>query len=814
MSSPLSRRTFVQISGAATAIGLAGLSHTNAVAAEVPSSAADFAALRATWRSLLLGKDFKPTAEPFSTKLAALGAQATAYAELMAPADGSLFPDAVWADPDPDLDTESYTYSSRIQTSFQRLYTMAEAWSQPGTGITGDPSVAAKIVAGLDHMYARIYNEGQPRYGNWYNWQIGGPQALLDTALLVRDELSAEQIAAYCRAVDAFVPDSAVASYAGTSTGANRIDLCRVLAIRGILGEEAAKVALAASAIAPVFPYVTSGDGLYADGSIIQHTFVPYTGSYGAVLLDGLSKLLALLSGSAWETTDPGRQIIFDAVEAAYAPFLHNGLFMDGVSGRATARGLPPGSAAGQNDDQLRGHAIMASVVALGQAASAEENQRWRGLVRGWIQRGSYRSPVTDPMLSVAKLSLLNGVLDDSSVTPLPQPDSSLVFPAMDRAVHRRQDWVASVSMASRRITYYENGNGENLRGWHTGSGMLYWWGGDFANDQFSDRFWPTVDPYRLPGTTASAKRLADGEGGIWGASRPDVDFVGGTGDGSYAVLGQQLKGLSSSLQALKSWFFTDDAVICLGSGISASDGTSVETVVENRHLGVGGTNALTVDGRRRPSAFPWSASIPRAGWAHIAGHGGYVLPERGTLNALREERTGAWRDINSASGSTTPITSRYTTLWFDHGTDPVDEGYAYILLPGASASTTARRAGALGRWLTEYTHTPEVHGVRIPALGLTAANFWAAGRFGGLSVSAPVSVLVRERRDGTAVVCVSDPARLRKSVRIAWDRPVRSVVTRPGPLTDSSTGSGLELSFGDLSSTAGSTLRTTVRLG
>ncbi|MEV5159369.1 polysaccharide lyase 8 family protein [Streptomyces sp. NPDC053728] len=813
MTSSLSRRMFVQISGAATAVGLAGTIGTSASAAEGSPPAADFAALRATWRTLLLGKDFKPTAEPFGTKLAALGAQASAHAERMAPTDDSLFPDAVWADPDPDLDTESYAFSSTIQTTFQRLYAMAEAWAQPGTGITQDPAVAAKIVAGLDHVYARIYNEGQARYGNWYNWQIGGPQALLDTALLVRDELSADQVAAYCRAVDAFVPDSAVASYTGTSTGANRIDLCRVLAIRGILGEDADKVALAASALAPVFPYVTGGDGLYADGSVIQHTYVPYTGSYGAVLLDGLSKLLALLSGSAWEITDPGRQIIFDAVEAAYAPFVHNGLFMDGVSGRAIARGLEPGNASGQNDDQLRGHAVMASVVALGQAASAEENRRWRGLVRGWIQRGSYRSPVTDLMLSVAKLSLLNSVLDDSAVTPLAQPDSSLVFPAMDRAVHRRSDWVASVSMASRRITYYENGNGENLRGWHTGSGMLYWWGGDFANDQYSDRFWPTVDPYRLPGTTTSSKRLADGEGGIWGAARPDVDFVGGTGDGTYAVLGQQLKGLSSSLEGLKSWFFTDDAIICLGSGISATDGAAVETVVENRHLGADGTNTLTVDGRRQPTTLPWSGTASRAGWAHIAGHGGYVFPGRVTLNALREERTGAWRDINSAAGSKAAIRSRYTTLWLDHGTAPVGEGYAYVLLPGASASSTARRSGTLDRWLTATTRTEDVHGVRIPALGVTAANFWAAGGFGRLASSAPVSVLVRERRDGTAVICVSDPTRLQQEVTITWDRPVRSVVSGPGPLTGSSTGSRLELTFGDLSTRAGRTLRTVVRL-
>ncbi|GGU43685.1 hypothetical protein GCM10010274_34520 [Streptomyces lavendofoliae] len=197
----------------------------------------------------------------------------------------------------------------------------------------------------------------------------------------------------------------------------------------------------------------------------------------------------------------------------------------------------------------------------------------------------------------------------------------------MDRAVHRRPGWAASLSMASRRITYYENGNGEKLRAWHSGSGMLYWWGGDLANGQYSDGFWPTVDPRRLPGTTASRKALADGEGGVWGAARPDVRWVGGATDGTYAAVGQYLKGLSSTLLAKKSWFFLDDAVVCLGAGIHGRDGTGVESVVDNRNLGASGTHAFTVDGTARPTAPGWSATLTGARWAHLAGHAGYVFP-------------------------------------------------------------------------------------------------------------------------------------------------------------------------------------------
>lgn len=165
------------------------------------------------------------------------------------------------------------------------------------------------------------------------------PQALLDTVVLMYGQLSAAQLTAYCAAVDHFVPDSTVGSYTGTSTGANRVDLCRVLALRGVVGGDDAKIALARDALTPVFPYVTSGDGLYRDGSFIQHTYVAYTGSYGSVMLGGLGMLFGLLKGTAWEVTDPGAQIVFDAVEHAWAPFLYNGLMMDAVSGRAPSRG-------------------------------------------------------------------------------------------------------------------------------------------------------------------------------------------------------------------------------------------------------------------------------------------------------------------------------------------------------------------------------------------------------------------------------------------------------------------------------------------
>ncbi|MFG3284260.1 polysaccharide lyase 8 family protein [Streptomyces sp. NPDC048111] len=794
-----SRRSFLAASGtgaAAVALGLAPAVASQAApaaaASQLAQSADEFDALRLRWRDLTLGSGFDARAEPYATKLADLGAAARTARDTMAPATGSLWPDLPLTVP--------ATGSAAMTTSYARLNTMAQAWAQPGTGSNGDAALIAAVGHGLDHLYTLIYNENTKTFGNWWDWQIGSSRLLLDTAVIAYDTLGAEQLAHYTAAIDHFVPDSAVGSYTGTSTGANRTDLCRVLATRGVLGRSAAKLALARDALSPVFPYVTGGDGLYADGSFVQHTWIAYTGSYGEVQIDGLSRLFALLAGSTWAVTDPNRQIILDSVERSYAPFLHDGLMMDCVNGRAISRQT--------TDDQLMGRTIMAHIAMLALGASPAERDRWRALIKGWTDRAQTTPVLADQRLSVANLALLRAAVD-AAPSAAPAPVGPRLFPAMDRAVHRGTRFAASLSMSSRRIAYYENGNGENLRGWHTGSGMLAWWGDGFAGDQYSDGFWPTADPYRLPGTTVARKPLADGEGGAWGAARPDAAWVGGASDGTYAAVGQHLKGLSSTLTARKSWFFAGDEIVCLGAGITAADGVPVESIADHRNLGATGTNALTVDGRRLPVTLGRHDTFPGARWAHLAGHGGYVFPGGAPLQTLREERTGTWKAINTG-GSQDPVTRRYLTLWFDHGTDPAGATYAYVLLPGARQGETAVRAADRDR-IRVLANSPSTQAISATRLGLTAANFWTAGAVGGLGVDGPASVLVHTVRR-TATLCLAAPERTGTPVELTWDRPVRSVATRDPRVEVLATGRSLRLRIAP--GTACTTVRTEVVLG
>ncbi len=666
---------------------------------------------------------------------------------------------------------------SGITFSYDRLWTMAQAHVQPGTGVTGDGTLLAAVLRGLDHLSATVYNPATTRYGNWWEWQIGSPRLLMDITAALYDHLGEARIASACAAVGHFVPDAMLTDYSGTSTGANRVDLCRSVALRGILGRAGDRITLARDALSPVFPYVTRGDGLHTDGSFVQHTWVAYSGTYGQVLLDGLARLLTLLADSDWAVTDPARQNVLDSVEHAYAPLIHDGLVMDCVNGRAISRGYLLGDDLHlMRSDHYHGHALIAAVALLAGAASASERERWYGRIKGWIQRDTVTPVLTSGQFGVADLARLHTVAS-APVPAAAEPLGHRLFPAMGRAVHRGPRFTAALSMADERIAHYECGNGENPRGWHTGSGMLSWWpsGRSGRSDQYTDWFWPTIDWYRLPGTTVSTKRLADRAGGEWGAPRPDVRWVGGTTDGTCAAVGQHLKGLGSTLQARKSWFFLADAVVCLGAGISCADGVPVETVVDNRNLGESGTQSLT----RGP------------GWAHLEDHGGWILPSGGALRTLREDRTGAWSDINTTS-TAERHTRRWQTLWLDHGTDPADAAYVYVLLPGASRAEVASRA-ADRHWLRVLANDARRQAVAVPACGLTAANLWEAGEAGDLAASGPASVLVRHR-EGTATLCVSEPPRTGTPQEIVWDRPVRSVIRADDTVEVLSTGGRLRL--------------------
>ncbi|UUN30803.1 polysaccharide lyase 8 family protein [Streptomyces sp. FIT100] len=743
--------------------------------AETAAEPDAFASLRARAAALSTGGAIDPADPVFDAALSALDSAAQAQWSALDRTTGRT---ALW----PDL--APVEAAGNMGQSYGRLLTLATAWSTPGSAFHGDEALAGAVVDALAFLNDRAYHPGRPEAGNWWFWEIGAPRNLMDVCVLLYDRIPAERLAAYCAAVDRFCPDPdrRTNSPSLSETGANRADKAAIVALRGIVGRSAAKLALARDGLSDtrdagrnsLFKHVTSGDGFYADGSFVQHSYVAYTGTYGNVLLGRVAYLSALLAGSDWAVTDPGISVIHEAVERSFAAVTFDGLMMDAVRGRAVSRQ--------REQDVNTGAGTTTNVLLLATGAPEEYAHRWRSVAKGWIRRNTQV-----PYLSLANIPALQrarAVLDDPDVPTAPVPVGHTVFADMDRVVHRRPGWTLALSLSSKRIAAYEAGNGENLHGWYTGDGMTYLYDDD--RTQFSDGFWPTVDPYRLPGTTVDTRHRDDaGTGAGTGTHRPPNAVAGGAVlRDRYGAAAMELVANGSTLRARKAWFCLDDGVVALGAGITASDGRTVETVVENRNLHANGTGRLLVDGRHRRGTLGTPSQVPGARWAHLEEVGGYVFPDGADLHTLCEERTGAWRDINTGAdtgGSVDPLTRRYETLWLDHGVSPTAAQYAYVLLPGLGAAHTA--AWAFARPVRILANSPDVQAVQVRRLGLTAVHFWAAAEAGGVASDGPGTLLIQRRGDAIAVA-VADPGRTVTTLSLELPWAVRGVTRADDTVT------------------------------
>lgn len=573
--------------------------------------------------------------------------------------------------------------SGGISRAYGRLRDMAVAWATPGQALYQDTRLFADTIFGMEWMDANRYNARSEEYDNWWDWEIGTPALVADIGILLYDRLSAEQLSRYMAAVERFDSDPRVLMFKIPSTGANLADKCKIAILRGLLLNDPAAIARAVAALSPVFEYVTSGDGFYADGSFLQHKRHPYTGSYGVVLLDDVADLMYLLAGSRWDFTDGQRATVWRWVTDSFTPLLYEGAMMDMVRGRAISR---------QNySDRSAGSSVMAA---------------WH-------------------------------ILHGASIMPAAGPPISRVYASMDRAAHVRRAWAAGIAMHSSRIFNYESMDGENLKGWHTGDGMTYVYNADPR--QFADAFWPTVNPQRLPGTTVIAGSTAR-ESRLGGSNA-----VGGTSLDGYSAAMMLLDPDGGQLSAKKSWFLFDDELVALGADIrSTAASQTVETIVDNRRIT---TEATFTSGQR-------------GRWAHLASalagaSMGYYFPDNTAWKSLEETRSGAWNEINRR-GPAAAVSTRYRTLWFDHGRMPNGATYAYVILPGKSEAETASYAGSPAVRILE--NNGDVQSVIHAGLGIRAVNFWTGAKSAaGIGSDGVASVLVHQA-NGMLDIAASDP--------------------------------------------------------
>lgn len=640
------------------------------------------------------------------------------------------------------------SYSTNTD-SFSKVEAMALAYATTGSSLQGNIAFRDEIIEAFTALNTNLYNDTVSS-GFFWGWEFGYPKSICNTIALMYEDIPQDLVQKYMAAIDHHNPSVGY-------TAANQMWDCQAIMLRGIVGKSSERIFHARDGMKQVYTYVTKGDGFYQDGSFIQHSNIAYNGGYGKSLLREMMEMIGVLEGSSMEITDPAMQNIYEIAYDAYVPFIYKGEMMDMVRGREI------GSPVLRNSHRI-GHQAMQGIIRMIQFAPEPYQTNFKRIIKKWIIEDTYASFFqTDLPMDIIRLA--KDIMADEAILPADELILHQRSANMARVVHLRPGYGFGISMSSNKVGAYEANDG-NGNAWYTGAGMTYLYNHDLG--QFADYFWTTVNRYRLPGTTVDTVSRANSEGN---AAVNPYNWVGGTDiEGLYGVSGMHLGQYNTSLQAKKSWFMFDDEIICLGAGIYSTDGRTIETIIENRKMNDNGSNQLSIDGNLQPTTPGWSTTTDGANWMHLEGNVensdiGYYFPDAQSIHLLRENRAGSNYGMYEIPGDYNYKTPKnYITMWFDHGKNPTDAKYSYVLLPNKSS-----------RQVQDYANSPDfeiienssnIQAIKEKNLQIVAANFWNDGINTADIITADKKASVMTRiKGGVLEVSVSDPTMANKGV-------------------------------------------------
>ena len=608
----------------------------------------------------------------------------------------------------PDID---YTDKSRTQWQplkhLARLAALADTWRNGG-----DPSVRATALA----AYTGWAQGACPTSDNWYFGEIFGPLLYARSTVLLRSDLSTEQLSAGVSRLDLTWQNISVDTQ--RYRGANLMWRIRTMIYRSAVTHDENLMRAAMKMLGTVLCVSTNAEYIQPDLSFHQHGHLLYNGGYGADLISDCVSVFALCQGTRFMPPTSQVDLLSHFMLDANCLMTRGDNYDYSVLGREIVR---PNRSADALAADCRAMAEINPARAadfLGYAKQIE------------IGSGRHVSRTGDRQ-----------------------------FWRSDYHLQQRPDFLATVKCCSTRTIAAEVNNGENWLGYYLGDGVNFIYR---RGDEYQDIF-PVWDWCRLPGVTA---RLAAGPPKIATSQQPKfgslggtTEFVGGASDGEFGVCTMEFS--RNGVSGLKSWFFFDHEFVCLGAGISARAGEPVVTTV-NQCLRQG-TITVQCEGKANTIFPDGEQCLSNTAWIHHDGIG-YLFPDS-TVHLRSQTQSGNWNRLTAPpnSYSKTDVALHVLTLWLDHGRHPAETSYAYTVVPGVSVAGLAAYA-AQSR--TEIiTNTSSIQAVRQRASGIVEATFRVAGSIqildaGTLSVDQPCALVFHPESDKLLLTAASPLAK------------------------------------------------------
>ena len=654
--------------------------------------------------------------------------------------------------------------SSELVDQYLRILRMAQPYGTVGCRGYKSKELLDDIVFALDWMHDNMYgsallsDESYRSYKifNWWQWAIGAPTPLLDTVMIIEEDISREAVEKYVMPV-AFI-STQMRTELTTEMAIGRVIPLGPLAL---LREDRVLLQAEYLDMERVFQEYDSGRNMRRDWCCMTHG-MPYNILYGAKNLIRPARLLSILKDTPLAFPLPKKYNLMNMARYTFAPAIYQGRMLSLMAGRMMQERGVEGTLSvlvhlrnllglfGEEEDQeiceiLRRNA---SEEVLNELLPPE------GVVtpiRGLDETASGMHPATYARYREA--------LTDSKYESQPYQLGYMWYSG-DSCVQFRKDYALALRMNSERVPGYECINSANGDGWYTGDGMLYVYTPG-ASEQYNVEWWKGVDKYLMPGTTVEDRErtFAYILFGRWYMS--SKDFVGGVAlNGQFVTAsmdleschnevdegipdtgyGGSLPALDCDLTAMKSWFMMERVTVAVGTAINATDEYDVRTVVENRMLTCPAAEVLVNGEPLDDTVKEVSREDVRS--IFIPGTGAYFFTQGGRITIRLYGGEGA----------------RFVAFWLEHGRKPDDGKYVYVILPDATAEECAAYDVSDVEILS---NDGKIQAVREKHSGLTGIVFREAGTFAGITADQPMIVMLEEK-DGKVSLNACDPTQKR----------------------------------------------------
>jgi len=657
--------------------------------------------------------------------------------------------------------------SAELKVQYDLVLRMAQPYGTYGCRGYMDKALLKDIVFALDWMHDHMYGANvlsdqsyrSYKIFNWWEWYVGGSCPMIDTVMIIERDLSREQVKKYMLPMQFIATQSRV----GLDEPLVMSQVVPLIPL-ALLTEDRALLQAMYIGMCKLLRKHEKGDCMRSDWCCMTHNF-PYNICYGLCNLDRVAKLLRVLSGTPLAFPCIDAYNLMYMARYTFAPVVFKGQGINMMNGRFMQNGAT----------EIASGVLRSLHNLYGLFGDEEDNELYS------LLRRNATPDVKEKLIAhfdrgmtleeYRRIAVPHIASYPANVRALTSPQVSkyslgYMWASGDCGIQFRGDYCFALRMSSERLGGYESINSANGDAWYTGDGMVYLYTPDYA--QYDAAWWKGVNKYHMPGVTADTQERLNASIRYRHEYKNERDFVGGTDlDKQFLAAAMDFRSFHCekdcqipddgygrsqplhhcTLQGKKAWFFMDKAAVALGCDISAEDGFEVHTTVDNRLLQHPG-DPVTIDGKVVP---PCSKTIvyPHVKTLHIAGVGGYIFPATVDLSVRFTDREEG----------------RFVECWINHGVNPENMGYAYIVLPLYTAEETARYAQSAD--IEIVSNGPHIQAAYEHSSGLGGYVFRKPGKCGALRAENPMIVMTHALADGRLTLSACDPTQKQSSLSL-----------------------------------------------